>query len=372
MITLEFSAADLLRCRFAISPVGEVFQVAHALANPGARTHTTFLRDQRSTLRRLARAYDLRPLFAVMPDRGYTPDFLTPLPTQPLEDIDEELARIRTTPEERAREEIARSLENRQAVENDVVDILREEGVASRLANLLEVLWDALVGPLWPQIRDCLERDILHRSRALSRGGLTAVFADMSPLISVDERRLSVDLGGSCDVTRSLDGVGILLIPSAFIFPRVIAILDPPPAPATLCYPARGAGTLWFGSEDEIDDALGKLIGGTRARILQALSEPTHTTALALRFGRSAGNIADHLAVLRGNGLITRMRYGRHVMYSRTALAETLLSRAANARNAGEAVGAPTSAPGGRLETSVPSKRRTVGRPPHDCSENPA
>jgi hypothetical protein len=120
-----------------------------------------------------------------------------------------------------------------------------------RLADLLEVLWDALVESVWPQIRDCLERDILHRSRALSRGGLTALFADMSPLISVDEQRLSVDLGGSCDFTRSLDGVGILLIPSAFIFPRVIAILDPPPAPATLCYPARGAGALWFGSEDE-------------------------------------------------------------------------------------------------------------------------
>lgn len=339
MIILEFSAADLLQCRFAISPAGEVFQVAHALANPAARTHTIWLRHQRSTLQRLARAYDLRPLFAVLPDRGYIPDFLTPLPTGPLGDIDEELARIRTTPEERARAEVARSLESRGPVEDEVVEALRRVDVAVGLADLLEVLWDALVGPLWPQIHDCLERDILHRSRALSHGGLRAVFAGMSPLISVDERRLAVDLGGSCDFTRSLDGVGILLIPSAFIFPRVIAILDPPSAPATLCYPARGAGTLWFGSEHEADDALAKLIGGTRARILQALSEPAHTTALALRFGRSAGNIADHLAVLRSNGLITRTRYGRHVMYSRTALAETLLSGVANG-NAAESRGA--------------------------------
>jgi hypothetical protein len=240
MITLEFSTADLLRCRFAISPIGEVSQVAHALANPVARGHTACLRDQHSTVQRLAHDYDLRPLLAVMPDHGYIPDFLTALPAGPLGDIDDELAQVRRTPDERVQDEVARSPENRAAVGDDVIEILREAGVGVRLADLLGVLWDALVEPLWPQIRDCLERDILHRSRALARGGLTALFADMSPLIRVGGRRLSVDLGGSCDCARSLDGVGILLIPSAFIFPRVTAMLDPPPAPAALWYPARG------------------------------------------------------------------------------------------------------------------------------------
>jgi DNA-binding transcriptional ArsR family regulator len=334
MITLEFSAADLLRCRFAISPVGEVFQVAHALANPAAHTHTAWMREGHSTIQRLTEDHDLRPLLAVMPSRGYIPDFLTPLPSGPVGDIDEELAQVRATPEERVQDEVARSLEKRRGIETDVSDVLRRPGAGPRLADLLEVLWAELVEPLWPQIRDCLEREILHRSRALARGGLGALFEDMSPLISIDGRRLSVDIGASCECTRSLGGVGILLIPSSFICPRVTAILEPAPAPATLCYPARGAGALWLRSERDVDESLAKLIGGTRAQILLALSEPTHTTALAARLGRSAGNIADHLSVLRGSGLITRARFGRHVMYSRTTLAETLLSAVADETSA--------------------------------------
>lgn len=205
MIALELSTADLLRCRFAISPVGEVFQAAHAMANPSARAaHTGWRREQRSTLHRLARDHDLRPLFAVLPASGYIPDFLTPLPTGPLGEIDAELDRIRATPEARVQAEISRCLEQLGPVAREVAELLRAPAAGARLADLLGALWDALIAPFWPRLRDCLERDILHRSRALADGGLAALFENMSHLVSVEERSLVVHLKTTC--RRSLEG----------------------------------------------------------------------------------------------------------------------------------------------------------------------
>jgi DNA-binding transcriptional ArsR family regulator len=324
MITLELSVDDLLRSRFAISAVGEAIEAAHAIAYPAATAgYTGWLRDQEQTLRRVTREHDLRPLFALVPSRSCMPDFLVPPPRSLVGDLEAELRDVRATPGARAATQIERCLSSRDPIEHDVVQELHSPDVVERLANQIGVLWDAVLSPWWPRIHEVLERDILRRSRALAAGGLAAVFDDLRPLITLEGHRLHVRQ----HVTRSqrLGGAGLVLVPSAFVWPRVMAVLDAP-GPVGLRYPVRGSGAIWLDDSPDSPPALASLIGRTRAHILSALDEPTHTTGLAALLARSPGNIGDHLAVLRGNGLIARTRSGRRVLYSRTSLGDALVS----------------------------------------------
>jgi DNA-binding transcriptional ArsR family regulator len=294
VVNLELSVADVLRCRFAISPVSEVIEVARAIVQPAARAaHSAWLRQHRAALQRIAGAHDLRPLLALTGAQGSMPDFLLPTPSGPRGDIDAELERIRETP----------------------------SGAAERIAGLLAAIWNGLVQPSWPQIQGVLERDILHQSRALARLGLAAVLDDVAPSLTLD--RPLVRQNGTD--RRTLDDTGILLVPSAFIWPRTATVHSPPHAPLTIRYPARGAGALSSPPASELPRGLKRLIGATRAQILEALDEPMHTTALAVQLRRSPGNIADHLTVLRGSGLVDKVRLGLHVIYSRTSLGEAML-----------------------------------------------
>jgi DNA-binding transcriptional ArsR family regulator len=324
MVELVLSFADTLRLRFAISPVGETVRLASAIANPrvdAKEPHLDWIHQHRSGLQRLLRDHDLRALLVVLAGApGDRPSFLTPTPATPVGEIEAELEQIRKTPFMRVESELAKCLDS-APLDPACERLLRSAGVARTIGDQLEAVWEALVAPSWPRLRDLLERDVLYRSRLLAQGGLAKLFADLEPLVRLHDQRLVIAIGAEGE--RELCGGGLALMPSAFARPNVSAsLVENTP---TVIYPARGVATL-FWNHQESDATLQKLIGRTRSEILDALGEPTHTTGLARLLDRSPGNIADHLQVLLDCGLVKRARLGRKVIYSRTPLGDTLMA----------------------------------------------
>src|SRR4051794_36258660 len=100
----------MARCRFAISPLWETATAVEAVLAPSkAALHLPWLRAARERLTGL----DIAPLAALMAERSYHPDFLTPPPESPVSDVEDELDRVRATPLERVRQELTWSLEER-------------------------------------------------------------------------------------------------------------------------------------------------------------------------------------------------------------------------------------------------------------------
>ena len=329
MVTFIFTSDDLLNCRFAISPVGEAMLAARVLANPASYAHRLeWLRAQGPAITALAAERDLSPLFALLPRHGYTPDFLSPPPASPLAGPGEEFERIRATPKAEARRELERALAEGH-VDRRVLRVLRRPDAPAVVADLLELVWKRLIEPSWEPLRELLERDVAYRARRLAEGGLTRLFDDLAPRVTLRGQRLRVQQ--RTDAVVSLEGGGMVFSPSAFLWPQVATRVDAP-GPPTLLYPARGAALLW-GAEPRRDAAAtDRLIGSTRSKILHELAEPASTTALARRLGRSPGNISDHLGILRASGLIASSRDGREVIYARTPLGHALLAGSSSQR----------------------------------------
>jgi DNA-binding HxlR family transcriptional regulator len=323
VITLRFGAEDPLRCRFAISPLWETVNALDALLRPSRHAvHVPWLRAARGRLD----GVDLGPLADLLTaaHNRYVPDFVTPPPESPIASIEEEIERVRATPPRMARAELALAFGDRprgagrRALLADPADAVR------RVADALAVCWDRLLSQDWPRVRDLLEADIVHRARQLTAGGMASVLDDLHP--QVRWRASAVRVNVSYDQTVELAGRGLLFLPSAFVWPKVFVVTDPPWQP-TLVYPARGVGLLWARPRSSAD-ALTALVGRTRGLIAAALAEPATTTQLAARLGLAAGTVSEHLAVLRDAGLATPQRTGRSVHYALTPLGHALVASA--------------------------------------------
>ncbi len=319
-----FERDDPARVRFAISPLWETLAAVRVVLEPRRSTfHLPWLDAVRADLARL----DPWPLQVLSPRSGWTPDFLTPPPSGPESGIADQLAAVRATPPELVEREVRRSLTDRagQPVPETAWRLL-DDPAATRdlLAGNLEECWRLLIEAHWPRLHDLLHADMQYRTQMLGDYGLERVLADLDPQVRWTGRALVIDGPGSA--RHRLAGSGLLLMPSAFIWPDVVAIVDP-------CEPCRqscirpGASPS-YGSRPTPGTSTrsdGCWAGpGQRCWIRWPSQRPR--TRWPSRHGLAPSTASEHLAVLYEAGLVSRRRHRHTILYHQTSLGTELAS----------------------------------------------
>jgi DNA-binding transcriptional ArsR family regulator len=350
MLRMHFTAGDIARTRVADGP-DPFWESVLSLHQVWERRPEPDLTGWRQRVVRIGRT-PLRLLLPLVPARGYFPDFLTPAASA--EGFEAGLDALLSTPRRELRDQIGRLATSGPPLGGWARSVA--EGRAPALRQLGDALRDyqgIALGSSWQRIRARTESDRTWRARTQWYSGTDAMLRTFGPGIRWCPPVLEADYPVDKDI--HLDGRGLLLIPSYFCRRTPVALADPslPPTlvypvhPVSAGHPARSpeAGALL--TTDTVGSHLARLLGHTRAAVLQALGGDCTTSELARRAGVSISSASEHAAVLRGAGLVSSTRQRNAVRHSLTPVGLALLD------------GRPSQAPG---ELSVPANHLRTQR----------
>ncbi|HEV7752863.1 MAG TPA: DUF5937 family protein [Baekduia sp.] len=334
MIRYHFGHEDLLRTRFAISPLMELSGSVEALRDPERfAIHAPWAAWAAPRITGLE--WDL--LDAVIPTNArFYPDFVSPPPREPQARLEAELCRVLETHPGQMAQEVQRAYPDGLPRAAQVLIEDPERGLA-RLVAQMRAWWAAVLAPKWDGILAMVEAEVAYRGRRLAAEGPSAAFADLHD--TVVWRDGAVEVRCRTDNEVDLGGRGLLLVPAAFAWPDVWPMNDPPWQPA-IVYAPRGLAELWAPPSGDAA-ALDALLGTRRASVLAALDRPVSTQELSRRLSASPAGVSAHLGVLRAAGLVAGRREGRHVLYGRTRAGDTLLGAARRGQSPGAGAGDP-------------------------------
>jgi DNA-binding transcriptional ArsR family regulator len=226
-------------------------------------------------------------------------------------------------------------------------EVERDERVRQRVQSIVFDFCQLAVLPNWRQMRRHLVsvRDACGRIGIAN--GMHAALDNLHPRLSWKPPVLEVP--GEPDRDLYLDGRGLVLCPSLFLGGKACMVLEDVPAIAVpvlvfaVPVDTATATELWGrGGGDE--QALGALVGHTRAAVLQTLSESCTTGELSQRLNISLAGASKHATVLRKAGLITTTRHRNTALHSLTQLGVALLQQRRSVRDhgRGETLALPT------------------------------
>lgn len=321
VLRVHFTAGDMARTRVADGPdpLWESVLILHKLQT---RNQEPELADwRRRVLQRGASS--LRLLLPLVPARGYFPDFLTP--PEGSAGFDAGLEALLRTPRRQLRSQM-----ERLSLERPLCSWARS--VADGSAPVMRILGSALedfrriaLDTSWRGVRSGIEADRTWRARTQWYSGTEAMLQTFEP--SMHWRPPVLECDYPVDRDLHLDGRGLLMVPSYFCRRTPVALADSA-LPPTLTYPARGTvqpEPRPDTAEQATGEYLARLLGRTRAAVLQSVGGNCTTTELAGRAGVSISSASEHAAVLCGSGLILSTRERNTVRHTLTPVGLALL-----------------------------------------------
>ncbi|TCO52350.1 ArsR/SmtB family transcription factor [Actinocrispum wychmicini] len=312
-LVIHFTGEDLAKTTFATAPdpFWEILLSLHALQDrsgpPAIRTWRTDVTVDQT----------VRRLLAVAPNKGYSPDFLTP--AEGAEGFAAGLDALRRTPAARRHSEVARLTGTRRMpawLRRVVADPPAFEEFTTAWAGYHRTA----ICPQWIKIEAGFRRDRAQRARHIVDNGIEGALTTISPWMRWSDMTLEV-AGEHVTGNLHLSGRGLRLIPSYFCTGAPTLLADPT-LPPVLVYPVAH-------NDEHPQGGLSALLGATRARILMAAAQGCTTTELGTVAECSPASASYHASVLRAAGLILTWRNGGAVQHSLTPLGENLLAGAA-------------------------------------------
>jgi DNA-binding transcriptional ArsR family regulator len=312
-------APDVLaRARFAVSTAAETLGALGLLRRGApppwlAAWYARHVADYRAAL-------EDRPLWAAIVAEGFGPrwvaDCLTAAPER-VGDIAEELAGVRLLTDEQVRADL-RQTHGRTSLPS----VLEEtSGLGDAVADLMQWTWDTTLVDEWPRRRHVLEADVVSRTAALASGGWSAALEGMGRAYLGEGR---VRISSHSLPPKHLGSTATLSF-HPVSSPTSSVLWNLPEERYAIVYEASGMGIV---AEAVASDALERLLGANRARLLALLAEPASTTQLSALTDLPLGSVGNHLTVLREAGLVGRRRSGRSVLYRRTQGGDALVASA--------------------------------------------
>jgi hypothetical protein len=314
---MELQPEDLLAARFETrpGPLDDVYAAGRALRQ---RSIPWLAEWHRAVVPRMTPATGL--VLMLLPPTGPSFDFEVPLDST----LEDGLEWIMSRPKESLGYYAEDFASLGVALPAPVREIAagRTTGLAEVCAGLRS-LHAAAVEPYRHQVNLLRDADVALRSLRGASTGLAAMVGDLHP--SVRLRGMTLEVDRPWDLTLRSSGCGLIFLPSPWLRDEV-RVQFAPDQPTMIAYPAR-LPLITKPTADGSPTPLGRLLGGTRARLLAALApdDGPGTLALAAELGISAATASEHLAVLRDTQLVDTGRGRAGATHRLTATGRQLL-----------------------------------------------